>query len=50
MVKEHRNNARPSTRGKHEKGKGRKRRDRGGERADERRGEYFAGRKGKKRN
>jgi hypothetical protein len=37
MPKEHRKNARPSTRGKHEKGKRRKQKDAGGEKGDRRR-------------
>ena len=49
MTAEHRKNRRPSAREKHQKGKARKRRDKGAEKADERRGDYFRGRKGKGR-
>ena len=37
MAGEHIKNARPSTKGKHEKGKARKRKDAGGEKGDRRR-------------
>ena len=37
MGEEHKKNARPSSRGKHEKGQGRKQRDAGGEKGDKRR-------------
>jgi hypothetical protein len=37
MPKDHRKNARPSTRGKHEKGLRRKKKDAGGEKGDLRR-------------
>jgi hypothetical protein len=37
VAKEHRKNARPSTREKHQKGRRRKKKDRGGEKGDVRR-------------
>jgi hypothetical protein len=37
MGEEHKKNARPSSRGKHEKGQSRKRKDAGGEKGDRRR-------------
>jgi hypothetical protein len=37
MPEEHRKNARPSSRGKHEKGQARQQRDAGGEKGDKRR-------------
>jgi hypothetical protein len=41
MAKEHTKNARPSTKGKHQKGKARQDRDAGGEKGDKRRGKHF---------